>query len=298
MPPVVSVITRTKDRPLLLPRACRSVLAQTSPDWQHVIVNDAGDASVLERQLDPFREAYGDRLRVVHRNRSIGMEAASNAAIRQSEGAYLTIHDDDDTWHPRFLERMVSVLEAAGPHSPVQGVVCHTTRVVESLREDGAHEQFRNPFTSGLQPLRLWRLLEENTFPPISFLFRRAAWDRIGPFDESLPVLGDWEFNVRFLRSFEIVVLPEFLAFYHHRIADEGPVIYANTVTAHDHLHRQTETRLIERWSGSNDPTLRALAASCREARTNLLRRREIQQQEVQTTALQTEKAVLESGTG
>jgi glycosyltransferase involved in cell wall biosynthesis len=297
MPRTVSVITRTKDRPLLLPRACASVLHQSWPHWEHVIVNDAGDRDLLESQLEPLRESYGDRLKVVHREASTGMEAASNAAIRASSGEFLTIHDDDDTWHPRFLEKMVSVLTDAGSDALTQGVVCHCTRVVEALHDNGPIEQFRHPFTQGLEPIRLWRTLEENTFPPISFLFRRSAWDAIGPFDESLPVLGDWEFNVRFLRRFEIAVLPEYLAFYHHRVAQLGPEIYANTVTAKDHLHRETEAALVERWAQSDQATERALAAACLGARRNLLLRRELLEREGRITALQTEKAALESGT-
>ncbi len=39
----VTVITRTKNRTLLLERAIKSVLAQTREDWTHVIVNDGGD---------------------------------------------------------------------------------------------------------------------------------------------------------------------------------------------------------------------------------------------------------------
>ncbi len=70
-------------------------------------------------------------------------------------------------------------------------------------------------------------MLAQNMFPPISFLFRRDALVKIGPFREDLPVLGNWEFNVQFLQSFEIGVLGECLACYHHRL----PKTRSNTGT-------------------------------------------------------------------
>lgn len=294
MSPLVSIITRTKNRPLLLPRACDSVLGQTTIDWEHVLVNDAGDSSVVESIVEPRRARYGDRLRVIHRERSTGMEAASNAGIRASHGRYLVIHDDDDSWHGRFLEKTTSMLERLGPEDPVQGVVTHSTRVVEQLEANTVTEVFRHAFVEGLQPIRLWRVLEENAFPPISFLFRRSAWDALGPFDGSLPVLGDWEFNVRFLQRFDITVLPEMLAYYHHRTEDAAN-IYANTVTARDDLHRSTEAALIERWASSGNATLNALAQATTDARRVLLQRRKNKARRDAITALREEIAVLES---
>jgi hypothetical protein len=56
-----------------------------------------------------------------------------------------------------------------------------------------------------------------NFFPPIAFVFRREVLERIGGFNETLPVLGDWFFNLEFLLEDDIAVLPEPLARYHHR---------------------------------------------------------------------------------
>ena len=49
----VAIITRTKDRPLLLRRAVESVLGQTHADWVHVIVNDGGDPAAVEQVVAP-----------------------------------------------------------------------------------------------------------------------------------------------------------------------------------------------------------------------------------------------------
>ena len=48
----IAIITRTKNRPLLLRRAINSVLKQTLKDWIMVIVNDGGSKEEVETTLD------------------------------------------------------------------------------------------------------------------------------------------------------------------------------------------------------------------------------------------------------
>jgi glycosyltransferase involved in cell wall biosynthesis len=84
MPAKVAIITRTKDRPLLLPRCIESVLSQTCRDWLHVIINDGGDPVTLEGVVSRFAGRYDGRLRIIHNSASVGMQNASNLAIRAS----------------------------------------------------------------------------------------------------------------------------------------------------------------------------------------------------------------------
>ena len=92
----VSIIMRTKDRALLLPRALRSVLAQSFTNWRLYLVNDGGNPATLENVLAPFRNDFGDKLSVINHAASLGMEAASNAGLAVASGRYFAIHDDDD----------------------------------------------------------------------------------------------------------------------------------------------------------------------------------------------------------
>jgi glycosyltransferase involved in cell wall biosynthesis len=242
----VAVITRTKDRPVLLKRAVRSVLDQTYPDWLHVIVNDGGDPATVDRIVRLHAEEYAGRSLVIHNARSGGMEAASNKGIDAVRSAYIAVHDDDDTWEPEFLSRMIMVLKSHQEDNPVLGgIVCHSEVVNESLEEGGVRELSRHPFNAWMSDVSLWRMLESNTFPPISFLFSRRAYEDVGPFDEQLRVLGDWDFHIRFLLAHDIAVLPEVLAYYHHRPSGAG--IYGNSVHDGQDAHRLTRSRMENR---------------------------------------------------
>ena len=89
-------------------------------------------------------------------------------------------------------------------------------------------------------------LVAWNRFATMSFMFERSALDAVGMFDESLPVCGDWEFNIRFLSKFEITVLKETLAFYHQRRKAKGS--YGNSLFARSDEHRKYRARLSNRW--------------------------------------------------
>jgi glycosyltransferase involved in cell wall biosynthesis len=250
----VGVVTRTKSRPLLLGRAIRSVRQQTFEDFVHVIVNDGGDPAEVRAVVERF--GGGRRTVIVDNPVSVGMEAASNIGIEGCDTEFLVVHDDDDTWHPRFLERTVRVLD----QYPFGGVATSVIVVTETV--DRGHIALTDLFRFGVgademevdvdsvtpppeepaSPPRprglfdggdvslmvLYRMLRENLMPPISFLFRRSAYEEVGSFSETLPVLGDWDFHIRFLRRFDIGRLDEELAYYHHRHSSVG--IYGNTV--------------------------------------------------------------------
>jgi glycosyltransferase involved in cell wall biosynthesis len=249
--PKISIITRTRNRPILLARAVESVLGQQNPPaWEWIVVNDAGDPDEVRRVLEPATNRHPDRIKLIHIPESRGMEHASNSGIRTASGDYLVIHDDDDSWEPAFLNRMCEWLDQP-EHAAHAGVVCHSIRVVEEIREEGITEQFRHPFNGELREISFWRVLQENPFPPISFVFRRKAYDEAGPFDESLPVLGDWEFNLRVLARYPVGILPEALALYHHR-PPSVTTDYANSITGQDLRHREVETSLRESWNKSN----------------------------------------------
>ena len=75
-----------------------------------------------------------------------------------------------------------------------------------------------------------------NFFPPIAFVFRRSLYDEVGGFSQDLPVLGDWDFNLRVLERADIGVIPQALSNYHHRDIGNA-TIYGNSVVAGNDKH-------------------------------------------------------------
>lgn len=239
--PTVSIVLRTKDRPVMLTRALSDLAGQSFTDWQLVLVNDGGDAAVVESVVAAADPAVRERLELVNLEVSRGMEAASNRALESATGRFVAVHDDDDTWHPDFLARTVEVLEA---DDALAGVAVRTHIIWEKYDDSGALvETGREPFLPLQTGLFLSELLVHNRWVPISFLFRRSLVETDG-FRADLPVVGDWEFHLRLaMAGAKIAFLgDEPLAFWHQRPGVQG--IDGNSVIADRDLHRHYDLAL------------------------------------------------------
>ena len=264
--PAVAVITRTKNRPMMLARALGSVSGQTFSDLAWVLVNDGGEPGPVESIAEQGRQR-GLSVTVRHHQQSLGMEAASNAGIRASDSEFIVIHDDDDSWEPAYLETCVGFLRET-PH--YAGVVTRTTKVEEEVLPESIKILARSPFNPDLISIYLHEMAQENTFPPISFLYRRSVIDEVGFYAEELPVLGDWDFNLRFLERRDIGVIPAALANYHHRrpsadVKDH----YGNSLYAGQNRHIEYDAivrnRLLRRDLALGKPGLGWLVATGRQ---------------------------------
>ena len=244
--PRVAIVLRTKDRPLLLARALASVLSQRFRDWTLWLVNDGGSRDRLDQALAPFVPQFGDRLRIIHNDVSLGMEAASNRAVEASRSTYLVVHDDDDSWHPDFLAETVAFLDR-DENAHYCGVVTWSERVNERIEGQEIHTISREPYNHWYQAIDTQRVLGGSIFAPISFLFRRDIVDRVGGFNEDLPVLGDWDFTVRCLLEADIAVLPKNLAYYHHRVNFVAGDIYGNSIHSGQSVHKRVDAEVRNR---------------------------------------------------
>ncbi len=223
----VAIITRTQDRPLTLDRTIRDILGQTFSDWQWVLVSDGGNLPVIKQVVARYASQLVDRLILVERPKSQSGGATSNAGIEASDSRYIVLHDDDDTWHPDFLRKTVDFLQSAGPRG--HGVVTGSQMIFEVLQNNHLLETSRKSMPLPADPVDPAALRRSNPFPPIAFLYDRAASAEIGHYRTTIPLLTDWEFNVRFVDRFGIGVIPATLAYWHRRKLTAGASrTYAN----------------------------------------------------------------------
>ncbi len=223
----VAILMRTKNRPVLLARAFASVLSQSYPNWCLCLVNDGGDAKEVDNLVRQYLPQFGDRLVVRHHERSLGMEAASNAALTLADSDYVVVHDDDDSWHPDFLKETVEFLERT--ENAVYGAVAARCEVIhEEIVGNRVKTLFREPWGYWEERIDFMNMARANSIPPICLLIRREIINAIGDFNPNLPVLGDWDYSLRIMETCDIDTINEVLSYYHHR--QSGDVVYANSV--------------------------------------------------------------------
>lgn len=256
----VAIITRTKNRPILLERAARSVLQQTYINYVWVVVNDGGEEYPV---LEVIRKSGIDpsKIILVSNPVSLGMEAASNKGISNSTSDYIVIHDDDDSWHEDFLLSTVKFLDNK-VNKHYEGVITGTTYISEEILPEGQVKIHNSRlYNEWVKTVHLSEMANGNFFAPIAFLFSRKIYDLIGGYDETLPVLGDWDFNLRFLTKSNIGVIPASLANYHHRDVNTNvDSTYSNSVIGGISKHMEFEPIVRNKFLRSNDPEYQCLS--------------------------------------
>lgn len=107
MTPVVTVIVATYRAGDYLRQAVASALAQSFPDLELILTDDAADPSVRKLAQD-----FNDQ-RVRYRSNPMRLGPAGNhwAAFAESRGRYISILNHDDLWHPGFLASLVPPLD-------------------------------------------------------------------------------------------------------------------------------------------------------------------------------------------
>lgn len=107
MQPLFSIILTTYNRSHFLPRAIRSVLQQTYTDFELIIVDDHS----TDNTKQVIAEFTSDKITYIQHTHNQGVSSARNTAILQSKGEYICFLDDDDEYHPSFLQEIHHFLE-------------------------------------------------------------------------------------------------------------------------------------------------------------------------------------------
>jgi glycosyltransferase involved in cell wall biosynthesis len=197
--PGVTVVVPTVDRPELLARAVRSVLAQDyAGDIECLVVFDGTEPVVPDVSVPP-----GRTLRVLSNTRRKGLAGNRNTGYLAGTMPLIATCDDDDEWLPGKLRAQVAAMaRTPGAMAAVCGMI---------VQRHGRETVRQAP--DGL--LTLPDLLRDRhaAIPSDSILFRRALLEQGFLVDEDLPgAYGeDYEWLLRVARASVIVSIPDAL---------------------------------------------------------------------------------------
>ena len=110
MPLVSFLMSNYKTPPAYLRRALDSILAQTMPDFEAVIINDG----VKDESYGILQEyaAKDGRIRIIENEKNLGLATSLNRGIDECKGKYIARMDTDDICYPDRLEKQVAFMEA------------------------------------------------------------------------------------------------------------------------------------------------------------------------------------------
>jgi GT2 family glycosyltransferase len=205
--PLVSVITRTyKGRLAWLRNSVASVLNQTYPNLELVVVEDGSDTA--QAFIEEVARAVGPTIKIIYKSiPKSGRSRAGNVGLSLANGEFLCFLDDDDLLFADHIEVLVSEL-LAHPEAPAAYALSWEVETKVMSRDPLKYEEvchrtpkeFRRPFSRAI-------LLHHNFIPIQAVVFRRELYDRYGGFDESLDYLEDWNLWTRYSQAGDFLLI-------------------------------------------------------------------------------------------
>lgn len=189
----ISVIIPVYNRPNLIKRAVDSVLSQTEPPLEIIVVDDGSTDETAE-----LLHAYGTQLKVI-RQENQGVSAARNRGIEAARGDWIAFLDSDDAWLPEKL-KMVREFHQQNPSYQIfqneEIWIRHGRRVNPRKK----HQKYGGWIFRQSLPLCI--------VSPSAVIIKRHVFKKVGTFDESFPVCEDYDLWLRISRQYPIGLDP------------------------------------------------------------------------------------------
>jgi glycosyltransferase involved in cell wall biosynthesis/SAM-dependent methyltransferase len=206
--PLLSVLMPSYDTgPIYLETAVRSVMKQAYPNWELRIVDDGSSNAQTLASLDRIA-TWDNRIFLVRNAQNRGISSATNDALRDARGEYVTMLDHDDELTPDALYEVVLALNAD-----------RTTDVVYTDQDyiSPAGEPAGHLFKPDWSPT----LLRGVMYVGHLLTVRRSLALEVGGFDSAFDLVQDFEFMLRISeRTRSIRHVPKVL--YHWRRLPES----------------------------------------------------------------------------
>jgi glycosyltransferase involved in cell wall biosynthesis len=183
--PLVSVVIPVYNRAHLVGRALSSAVSQSYRNLEVIVVDD-GSSDGLAAALAAFDDP---RLRCLSHPLNRGAAAARNSGVAAARGEFIAFLDSDDFWFADKLAHQVAAMLGQPPE--VAGHVCAYDFIKTGYRARRLVPDW------DAQSFGRSQLFGCTCGPGTTLLCRSAAFADVGPFDEELRRLEDWDWILR-----------------------------------------------------------------------------------------------------
>jgi glycosyltransferase involved in cell wall biosynthesis len=235
--PRFTVVMPAHNTAAIVGAAIRSVLQQTCPDFELIVVDDGS----TDETADAVTAMCSDSRIVLVRQANSGAASARNNAMGRARGEYISFIDSDDLWMPTYLEAMQSALDQTPDAGFAYTDAWTLDPAARRIGKTTAMEWQRPPAVPPpTAELLLLALLDRN-FVYTAVSVRRSVIEDVGPFDESLRGAIDYEMWLRIAaRGYRAVRPPGLLAVYRRgrpgSISANRAGIYANLIRVYERV--------------------------------------------------------------
>lgn len=207
MEPLISVIIPAYNAATTIATTIESVLAQTEPNFEIVVVDDGS----IDRTAAIVAGLADRRLHLISIDNG-GQARARNRGIAAARGEFLAFLDADDRWTADKLAAQLAALR----DRPAAAVAYSWTAYVDSEGRS-LHRGSEVAVSGWVGPALIVSNFLENGSNP---LVRRSAIEAVGGFEPALVPSEDWDLWLRLADRFEFVAVPAVQILY--RVSPES----------------------------------------------------------------------------
>jgi glycosyltransferase involved in cell wall biosynthesis len=209
----VSVLIPTYNRAQFLGESVRSVLGQTVPPLEVLIIDDGSTDDTAK-----VARGFGDTIRYIHKENG-GKSTAINLGLQNIQGEFVWVMDDDDVALPDALERHLAAL-AANPGAGFS----YSGYILGSTRPDGTLAPGEErPLPQFDEQDFLLRLMERNFIRGSpAMLVRSACFREVGNYDTALIRSQDYEMTLRLAERFPASRVAGYTYYYRAHAGERG----------------------------------------------------------------------------
>lgn len=203
--PKISVIIPTFNRSATIRYCLESVITQTYPVHEVIIVDDCS----TDDTLNIVASFNNEKIKIVSLQHKGGAQVARNLGIEHATGDWIAFQDSDDKWRADKLEKQVKALEKAGFK---ENIVIHSD--CQAFRtKDGTFVDFPINLVDGDNVYRQLLASPAPLFPTI--LTSKKALEGIGKLDVEVPSYQEWDTVIRLSKNCSFIHLTEPLFIYY-----------------------------------------------------------------------------------
>lgn len=205
----ISVIMPTVNRAHIIGRSIESVLAQTYPDVELIVVDDGSTDDTANIVAEYSRNS--DRPIVYHWKENGGCATARNKGLQIATGELVAPLDSDDTWAPEALTKLAASLGNADfVYSPAIEV------------SQGGSEKINYPVACNSPETFAVEHFQTTNVRNGAVLFKRLAVESVGGFDESLRYNEDSDTLQRVAILYKAAYCPTPTVYHRHHIGSKS----------------------------------------------------------------------------
>jgi len=200
----ISIVVRTRNRPVLLGRCLKSLFEQIRKPDEVIVVNDAGVP--VDHVL---ADVPGFPVLQVRNAERQGRAVSGNWGVNAATGDFIGFLDDDDLFLPDHLSLLEQAILQRGSQVIYSGCRLVRRELLDDFTpvQESAIGEYNDPYDSA-------RLRYENYIPLINLLIDRSLWAGIGGFDESFDIFEDWDMLIRLSECTRLDHLPQITTEY------------------------------------------------------------------------------------